>query len=163
MRFRPHTTSQTSAPKQRGGERSRALTNIYRFKEDAFMNDYEDYEPNPEPEIEEEKFYAAQFRKFREYPLANKDALSIQRAMRVVYELAPNAEYGFYELFEDIFIGQEPFSSLYACFKKDYEKEFGEPFEELELMCLEPLQLELIGAFVKGVLKAAREEFDETV
>ncbi|MCY8497777.1 hypothetical protein P8917_10010 [Bacillus atrophaeus] len=127
------------------------------------MDDYDICQPNPEPENEEEKFYADQFRKFREYPLANKDASSVKRAMRVVYELESYAEYAYYELFEDIFIGQEPFSSLYACFKKDYEKEFGEPFEKLELMFLEPLQLDLIGAFVSGVLKAAREEFDETV
>lgn len=129
------------------------------------MNDYEDYEDyelDPEPENAEEKFYEDQFRKFSEYPLANKDDLSVQRAMVIVHELESYAEGGSYSLFEDIFIDKEPFSSLYACFKKDYEKQFGEPFDELELMFLEPLQLELIAAFVNGVLEASQVEPDET-
>lgn len=82
--------------------------------------------------------------------------------MRIMSSIPSHVEAGAYSLFEDIFIEQEPFSSLYDCLKKDYEKELGEPFDELELMFLEPLQLDLIGAFVNGVLEAAQKEFDET-
>ncbi|CAI6330964.1 hypothetical protein [Bacillus subtilis] len=124
------------------------------------MNDCELFELNPEPENEYEQFYKEQYQFFREYPLTNKEDSSVKRAMRIVYELESYAEFGQYELFEDIFIEQAPFSLLYSSFKKNYEKAFNEPFEELEEMFLEPLQLKLIGEFVSGVLKVAKAEFD---
>ncbi|MEH2980298.1 hypothetical protein PF046_19060 [Bacillus amyloliquefaciens] len=125
------------------------------------MDNYEMYELDPEPENKHEKFLKEQFQIFEEYSLINKKDSSVQRAMRIVYELKDYAEFAQYELFEDIFIEQTPFSILFNNFKKNYEKGFNEPFEELEEMFSEPLQLELIGAFVRGSLKAARAEFDK--
>ncbi|MGO4979218.1 hypothetical protein SRCM101294_00785 [Bacillus amyloliquefaciens] len=113
------------------------------------------YDTDPEPENEEAAFYDKQFEIFRAYAASHQNDPGIQRAKRIVKVLG---DYADTRLYYDIFLETEPFQSLYVEFKKAYEKKFNEPFDDLELMFLEPLEDTLINSFVEGVSELIRNE-----
>lgn len=106
------------------------------------------YDTDPEPENTEQVFYDKHFEIFQAYAINHQNEPGIQRGIRIVRALGEDADTS---LYSDIFIGTEPFQSLYTSFKLDYEREFDEPFEDLELMFMEPLEDALIEKFVKGI------------